>query len=212
MIKPYKIGTYIYPPRPEFKIRPESLVKYDTGEYIAEPKLNGSNMQIYFNNKMVHKIMNRHKELLLNKLNSSEIISIYRGTGEMVLNGEYMNKSKKDEKQNIFNNKFVIFDILVLNGMHLTGTTYIERYNMLLDLYPEKKDYNEYLYQISENIFIVKYFDKNFFNLYQKLTNIDMLEGLVLKKKYGKLEQGTREKNNTGWQIKCRKPTKNYNF
>ncbi|NPV12930.1 MAG: hypothetical protein HPY57_14255 [Ignavibacteria bacterium] len=208
---PYR-NQYIYPPRPEHKISSTSLNKYDTGEYIAEPKFNGSNMELYFNETTIHKVMNRHKDILSNKLNDSEILSLHRGKGEMVLNGEYMNKSKKDENGKFFNHKLVIFDILVLNGEHLVGTTCLERYNMLLDLYPDKKDYNEYLYQISENVFLVKSFDKDFLTLYHKIVEIDMLEGLVLKKKNGKLEQGTREKNNVMWQLKCRKETKNYQF
>mgnify|MGYP005845563903 CR=1 FL=1 len=194
MSRPYKTGTYIYPPRPEFKISSESLEKYDTGEYIAEPKFNGSNMELYFNETTIHKIMNRHKDILTNKLSDAEILSLHRGKGEMVLNGEYMNKSKKDADGKVFNHKLVIFDILVLNGEHLVGISCLERYNMLIDLYPDKKDYNEYLYQISENVFIVKSFEKDFLNLYNKIVEIDMLEGWVLKKRNGKLEQGTREK------------------
>lgn len=213
MSRPYKAGTYIYPPRPEYKISAESLSKYDTGEYIAEPKFNGSNLEIYLNASTIHKTMNRHNKLITNfKLTNNEMLSLHKGKGEMLLNGEYMNKSQSDENGKVFNHKLVIFDILVLNDEHLVGTTCLERYNMLLDLYPDKKDYNEYLYQISENIFLVKSFDKDFLALYQKIVKIDMLEGWVLKKKNGKLEQGTREKNNVGWQLKARKETKNYQF
>jgi hypothetical protein len=39
-----------------------------------------------------------------------------------------------------------------------------------------------------------------------------MLEGWVLKRRDAKLERGTREKNNVNSQLKCRKPTKNYDF
>jgi len=39
-----------------------------------------------------------------------------------------------------------------------------------------------------------------------------MIEGFVLKKPSGKLESGLREKNNMGWQLKIRKPTKNYQY
>jgi len=212
-MRPYKTGTYIYPPRPEFKISVDSLQKYDTGEYLAEPKFNGSNLEIYLNDKTVHKTMNRHNKAITNfKLSTNEMLALHRGNGEMVINGEYMNKSKNDKSGKPFNHKLVIFDIIVINGEHLVGTTCQERYNMILDLYPDKKDYDEYLYQISENVFLVKAFENDFVNLYNKIIKIDMLEGWVLKKKNGKLEQGTREKNNVGWQLKCRKLTKNYSF
>jgi hypothetical protein len=44
------------------------------------------------------------------------------------------------------------------------------------------------------------------------LIKIDMIEGLVLKRKSAKLEIGNTENNNTKSQVKFRKPTKNYKF
>jgi len=48
--------------------------------------------------------------------------------------------------------------------------------------------------------------------LYEELYETELYEGLVLKKKNSKLTYGFQEKNNTEWQIKCRKETKLYNF
>jgi len=212
MSKPYKSGSFIYPPRPEHRIRSTSLFKYEeTNEYIAEPKLNGSNCEAYINEKSFY-VKNRHNgPLTLFKLSDTEIQSLHRGKGEMVLNGEYMNKSQNDKNGKVFNHKFVIFDILVYNGEQLIGTTFEERYNLLLSLY-NVKEYDEFLYQIDENIFMVKKFEKDFESLYNQVVKIDMYEGWVLKKKNGKLEQGVRQKNNCGTQIKCRKENKNYSF
>ena len=56
------------------------------------------------------------------------------------------------------------------------------------------------------------YFETDFERLYNKVSKIGMYEGWVLKRKTGKLERGTRERNNVGWQLKCRKQTKNYQF
>jgi hypothetical protein len=39
-----------------------------------------------------------------------------------------------------------------------------------------------------------------------------MYEGLVMKRPTGTLETGMREANNTGWQVKVRKATKNYEY
>ena len=47
---------------------------------------------------------------------------------------------------------------------------------------------------------------------YKDLVLIDMYEGFVLKKKKSKLKNGVSQKNNSGSQIKVRKPTKNYDF
>jgi hypothetical protein len=43
-------------------------------------------------------------------------------------------------------------------------------------------------------------------------VGIDMVEGLVLKRKSAKLEVGSTENNNTKSQIKVRKATKNYKY
>jgi ATP-dependent DNA ligase len=211
MPRPYKSGTYIFPPRPEHRISSDSLVKYDNGEYCAEPKLNGSNCSLYLDGK-TYTQRNRHQGDISNfKMDSKEIIKLHRGKGDMLVVGEYMNKSQNDINGKVFNNKFVIFDIIVYNGEHLVGLTYEERRNILIDIFGTIS-YDDYLYQVSENVFMTKSFDSDFTALYNKIIKIDMLEGWVLKRKNGKLERGTREKNNIGWMVKCRKETKNYQF
>lgn len=203
--------VYIFPPRPEHKISVDSLIKYDTGEYKAETKLNGSNCSLYLDGNTFEQ-RNRHKGDISNfKMDNSEIIKLHRGTGDMLIVGEYMNKSQKDINGKIFNNKYVIFDIIVYNGEHLIGTTYEER-RILLEKIFGTKSYDEYLYQVSDNVFMTKSFDNDFVNLYNKIIKIDMLEGWVLKRKTGKLERGTKEKNNVGWSLKIRKQCKLYNF
>ena len=74
----------------------------------------------------------------------------------------------------------------------------------------EKKE--ECINKISENVYIVKSFYQNFKNIYEKIVQIDMYEGWVLKKKGSKLKNGLSEKNNTDTQMKFRKPTKNYSY
>jgi hypothetical protein len=48
--------------------------------------------------------------------------------------------------------------------------------------------------------------------LFDTLTPIDMIEGLVLKRKNARLEMGNTELNNTKSQVKARKATLNYKF
>jgi hypothetical protein len=52
----------------------------------------------------------------------------------------------------------------------------------------------------------------DFKNIFDNLTPIDMIEGLVMKRKNARLEIGTSELNNVKSQLKCRKPTKNYKY
>ena len=81
----------------------------------------------------------------------------------------------------------------------------------MLDIYGDT-EYDEYLLYVSKDVYLVKSFEKDFLNLYKKVVQIEMLEGWVLKRKKGKLERGTKQKNNMGWQIKARKENKNYSF
>ena len=76
-------------------------------------------------------------------------------------------------------------------------------------LYGVPKDF---IGSISENCFRIKSYDKGFTDLYNSFLNVDMVEGLVLKRKTAKLEIGTSVDNNSKSQIKVRKSTKNYKF
>ena len=211
MSRPYKTGTYIFPPRPEHKISPDNLNTFDNMEYLAQPKLNGSSCGLYINSNSFNQ-KNRHGSPIVNfKMNDKEIISLHRGTSDMLIVGEYMNKNQNDGSKKPFNLKFVIWDILVLNGEHLVGTTVQERYDLLMKIY-EPVSYDEFLYQISENVFLVKAFETGFLELYNKISLIDMYEGWVLKRKNAVLERGTRELNNAGWQLKARKSSNLYSF
>lgn len=209
----YTDFKYIYPPRPKNAISPEDLSFWDNGSLIAQPKLNGSNCVIFTNGDDFF-IMNRHGKRLTNfKISQAELSELYKGDGEwMIINGEYMNKSKKDENEKTFNHKLVIFDILSYNGEYLLGSTFSERVDLLNEIYGEKESEKDYLYSVSENIYRVKTYNEKFENLFNDFTKVDMIEGLVMKRSNAKLEAGLTESNNVKSQIKCRKPTKNYKY
>jgi hypothetical protein len=203
---------YIFPPRPKNAIPDTELEFWDNGSLIAQPKLNGSNCVIFTNGEKTI-VMNRHNQRLTNfNISDNEIKDIYRGEGWMILNGEYMNKSKSDENSQVFNHKFVIFDILGFNGEYLVGKTFEERIQLLDEIYGQVDSEKEYLFKVTENVYRVKSYAGDFKSLYDKLTPIDMIEGLVMKRKNARLELGTSENNNTKSQLKCRKATKNYKY
>ena len=209
----YASFRYIYPPRPKNPIPNTELSFWDNGSLIAQPKLNGSNCLIFTNGEK-HIAMNRHNGRLTNfQLKDEEIAALYKGTGGWtVLNGEYMNKSKQDESRAAFNHKFVIFDILVDDGDYLVGKTFEERIALLDSMFGQEDSEKDYLYGISENVYRVKSYLSGFNMLYDRLTPIDMIEGLVMKRKNARLEMGNTELNNVKSQIKCRKETKNYKY
>lgn len=209
----YNTYRYIYPQRPKNAVPPADLDFWDNGSLIAQPKLNGSNCVIFTDGDS-QMVMNRHNQRLTNfRLSQDEINQLYRGNGEwMIINGEYMNKNKSDENNTPFNHKLVVFDILTLNGDYLIGKTFEERIILLDEIYGQVDSEKDYLYQITDNIYRVKSYQDGFNDLFNRLTQIDMLEGLVMKRKNARLERGTTENNNTKSQLKARKATKNYKF
>lgn len=208
----YNSYRYLYPPRPQNAVPSTDLNYYDNGSFIGQPKLNGSNSTIYTDGVKVI-IMNRHGDRLTRfEIKDDEILSLYRGTGGWtVLNGEYMNKSKRDENS-VFNHKFVIFDILVNDGDYLIGKTFKQRVELLDEMFGKVECEKDYLWGISDNVYRVKSYENNFSMLFDTLTPIDMIEGLVLKRVNARLEMGNTELNNTKSQVKARKSTKNYKF
>lgn len=214
----YNSFRYIYPCRPANAISSEELNFWDSDHsMVAQLKTNGSNTLFFTNGEKV-RVMGRHGQLLSNfQISNEEIIeNLYKPLGLngswLVLNGETLNKSKRDEKEIIFNQKFILFDILVFDSDYLIGKTFQERVCLLDSLYGQKDSNKDYLHGISENIYRVKSYDSNFKYLFDKYSKIDLVEGLVLKRKNARLEMGNVEKNNWRSQIKCRKTTLNYKY
>lgn len=210
----YNSFRYIFPPRPKNAIPDSDLNFWDNGSLVAQPKLNGSNCVIFTNGEKLM-IMNRHSQYMTNvDIQRQEVLDLFKGEpGKwMVLNGEYLNKSKQDENRQTFNHRLVIFDILVYNSDYLVGKTFQERINLLDELYGKNDSEKSYLYSVSNNVYRVKSFESGFKSLYDQLTPIDMIEGLVLKRKNARLEIGNTENNNIKSQLKARKATKNYKF
>jgi hypothetical protein len=214
----YDSYRFIFPPRPDTAVPLSELCMYDTDEYwkgqfMAEPKFNGDNGEVYFT-KIEFIPMNRYGERLTKyNLKPNELRNLFPNDNWNCINGEYMGKSQKDESGDVFNHKFVIFDILILDGEYLLGTTFEERWLMLYNRFKDKFiGENEYSYQITKNVWLVKVWYEGFENIWNCITPIDMIEGLVIKKRKAKLLPGTVEKNNHLGMFKTRKPTKNYSY
>ncbi len=58
----YDNFKFIYPPRAESKTKPALISMYDTEEYIAQPKYNGSCCNVFLHYGAFIKVINRHGE------------------------------------------------------------------------------------------------------------------------------------------------------
>lgn len=203
---------YIFPPRPEYVISPDQLHKYET-THGGQCKMNGSCCVIFIKGNEF-RYFGRHQNENLSRFNLKidDLKVLNAGNNEWnVIVGEYMNKNKNGLDGKPWNHKFVIFDILVYNGIYLLGSSFEERLSLLDKIYGTESE-NEYLYKLNENVFRVKTFYDNFSDRWNEIVKVDMLEGFVLKKKTAKLERGLSPKNNVLWQLKSRKTTLNYKF
>jgi ATP-dependent DNA ligase len=206
----YTSFKYIFPPRPEIKAPQTSIERFEELNFTAQPKLNGS-CGVLFTDGKQFKFMNRHRlEFAKTLIPSDELLSLHRGKSWTVLVGEHMNKSQRGADKKVFNGKYVIFDILVHNGVHLVGTTFEERQKLLEKLY-RATPHDSWISKISENVYRVNNIS-NAETQWKDLTEVEMYEGFVFKKKSGKLDLGFKKENNMSWQVKVRKPTKNYSY
>jgi ATP-dependent DNA ligase len=211
-MREYSTFKYIYPPRPATKAPATGLSTYERMGFIAQPKLNGYCAVLFTDGESV-KIMGRHNNVFSRELiDRDHLRRLHKGSGWMVLVGEYMNKSQRDGQKKLFDGVFVIFDILVHNGQHLVKSTFIERQRLLDKLYGDGEDHDDFTTFISPSVYRAKNFTADFDKLWKKATTVQMYEGFVLKRPSGILENGLREANNTGWMVKIRKPTKNYSY
>lgn len=219
-MKDYNKFQYIYPPRPDNKIPPSELQNFDNGEYIGQPKYNGTCCLVFTNGRDQF-IYNRHKELLSNYSRDIDFKSLAKSNSWYVYVGEYLNKGKLGESGNKLKDMFVIWDVLVWSGEYLIGEKLISRLRLLENIYPcERAVVSHNGLEMYEHICCTEFkgiyktptYMNDFKILYDDLVKTDIYEGLVLKKIESKLTYGFQELNNHDWQIKCRKETKIYHF
>jgi ATP-dependent DNA ligase len=217
---PYLNFNYIYPPRPEYKISPYELNKFDNGDYVAQPKYNGT-CCVVFTNGIDTYVYNRHKQPLSSYCKDISFDKLARTNDWYVYTGEYLNKGKLGENGTKEKDKFIIWDILVWDGMYLIGDTLMSRLDLLENAFPCQRSrvdedgleiYTHLCLTNIKGVYKAPSYLNDFEKLYQDIVKTDLYEGLVLKKLESKLDFGFQELNNQNWQVKCRKPTKVYHF
>jgi hypothetical protein len=221
MAIPYNEYRYLWSPRPAHIIKPDKLEDYENSQWLAQPKLNGSNTLVFMHSDGTAIVKNRHGQDKTGQI-KIDFAKLYRGEGWFVLNGEWMEKSKKDEGGNNFNGNFVIFDVLAYNGHILAGSTVVNRLHLLHDLYGhsfmsvvENKlvTSEPYLYLTGiDNVYRVVTYTNKFKLLFNMLTKIDMYEGLVVKHIGFHLLPPFTQIANDKSMFKSRKETKIYKY
>ena len=105
--------------------------------------------------------------------------------------------------------EIVQLDIIVENGKQLVGETFAERQKRLYARFP-KGTYEVDQYRVGPYVSLAMCFKSNYNDLWKGLKTED--EGLVLKDPKARLEACLKPASNARWQVKARRPTKNYSF
>jgi hypothetical protein len=220
-----ELTMYFFPPRPEVKISFDNITTYDNGNYYAQVKGNGSAVVLQIEQDGSYDLWNRENQKYTKANGNVNFAALYRGTiGRITICGEYLDKNLDGENGNQ-NHTLIIWDILEYEGDYLLGKTVDERLTLLAAIYQTssltvnaKGQLERYKFILpiaaNPNCFLVRTWMPA--NIFQKIwleaTPIPVYEGLVFKKINAPLEPGFSIVNNTGWQAKCRKVTKNYRF
>jgi ATP-dependent DNA ligase len=207
---------YIYCPRPKGKINPVQLGSYEKyGTWIAQRKYNGTRNGIAIDADGTIKFYTRHggehaqfspDSSLYEEIRS---LNLNKGT-EYWLDGELLNNKTTTPA---YKNKIVLFDVLHL-GRYLFAThDTMQRLELLADIcrHPTKMEPGGLAFAVTPNIWFAPTFTANFVEEYNRYLAMPEIEGLVLKKKGATLDNLGHSEYEVAWQLRCRKPHKNYN-
>lgn len=212
---PYKELFVMFPPRADTSIRPENIDKYKG--YIGQYKYNGTRNLIFVLPDGSIQLFNRHqephKQYKLTKRMEQSILGLDLPAGHYhVLDGELMHAKTTGLKDRI-----VLYDILVYNSQYLVGSTYQERNDLLASVCGQPQEVEDatgrgIALKVTDALWLAQTFSEDLADRFKDHIDLDEIEGLVLKDPRGALDMGVVVKNNTAWQIRCRKPHKNYDY
>lgn len=181
---------FLWPPRPENAIPREFIPMYESMGYIAQIKKNGTCCVMDVDADGETTFWNRHNEHQKAWRAPENIKDYFSDFPNSVIVGELLHN-----KHPGFKNIIYIFDVLILHGKELYGTTLNERLTILKD------------FPTTEGIWIAETFTQNLQELFDGLIS-EIDEGIVLKDPEATLAAPFRQSINADWQVKCRKPTK----
>jgi hypothetical protein len=241
---PARANNYIFPPRAQDAIPLSEAAIFANLGWIAQFKYNDSHCLIKYQPGQTPELWNRHAEQfrtyqapdrLTQQLEEVHTRLGLSKTAWSLIDGGLLN-----DRHSAIKNTIVIWDILVMDGIHLLGSTYLDRYNFLAGKLTSHQSwcFNELDFglKISDDILIPRNYGGNLAGTVQNdgnppgdawkvlwdevitkanqpyAKNSPLLEGLMFKDPDGKLERGMKEKNNSSWQCRSRVQTGRHMF
>jgi hypothetical protein len=219
----YTSYRFLYPPRPEKAIYEMQLAYFEQqGAHFAQYKKNGTgNVMAITPQRTVVAMQRTNKAHILwsPSAHTADAFRGLKGRGWYVFVAELLHSKVAADKQKQATGSEsglkdinYINELLVADGETLTGTTFEYRQQMLAEMFgasrlPVSKSGSHYV--IDRHTWLARNHRSGFRKLFAGLSSPED-EGLVLKLATAKLAPCQREKSNSSWQLKIRKPTKNY--
>ena len=207
----------IFPPRPKTRIVPGRLPRYEkTGQWVVQRKFNGTRNTInvtpsgevrFWHYGEPHKLFKPTPELI------RQVLSLNLQPGlEYWLDSELLLSKTKNPH---YKGKMVLFDVLQ-SGRYLMGSPdQMGRLELLAKIcgHPtELEPHSGLALQATDGIWMAQTFESDFVDRFNDFLDHDEIEGLVLRKKKSAITSPGATRYEVDWQIRCRKPSKQYQF
>lgn len=209
-MRPYTEAIFLYPPRPVTKIIPDLLGFYENRGYWCQIKKNGTCSILGVGPRGEIYTQSRHGEDHRAWTPSEESLRPFKD----IANGWWrvFVVEVMDAKTPLIKDTIYVHDIIVNDGVILEGTTFSERQDILRAIFTNRTEGGLGYEKVTDKVWLAILIKSGFKAIFDNIDNPKVDEGLVLKDPNGKLKPMWRENANSGWQVKCRKPHKNYGF
>jgi ATP-dependent DNA ligase len=193
---------YFYPERPRLLHIEQPLFEELSrdGNWVAEPKYNGSRLQLHFVNG-AWQFWNRHEQPMVYTPNR-DVLDALAGLnlkGYWLFDGELRHNKTKGVRHQI-----VLYDVFIQEGKLLLGKSFADRRGLLETLLHYRGDYHV--------LGLAPQYEENFRQVFELLTQDEEIEGLVLKNLQGQLQLGRSRAVQSRWMLKVRQPSNRYQF
>ena len=194
---------YFYPERPRLLHVNQPLFESlsQNRQWVAEPKYNGSRLQLHVIEGAFH-FWNRHGEPLV-YTPSREVLDSLRSLdlkGYWLLDGEMRHNKSKGIKHQV-----VLYDVFISNGELLNGKPFWWRRQIMAGI-------KGLFVGDGETVSLTHQYRDRFKEAYTGLITRDEIEGLVIKNLQGRLNLGRTRATDSTWMWKVRKPSNRYHF
>lgn len=207
----------LYPPRPRNRIVPGKLQRYnDDPKWVAQLKFNGQRNLVFIPVGGDAQVFGRkgtpHSDYVLPAKIVNEFKSLSLTDNDYWFDSELLNRKTKDKN---YKHRIILFDVLYI-GKHLfNGPTLLQRMEILANICnnPTEFELNHGIaLRVTEHIWMAQTFSTDLMVRFNQFLHCDEIEGLVLKLGDSKLDSIGAKEHEVSWQIRCRKPSKNYQF